>query len=87
MQHATHTLLVRPHAQAVRMHASVARNSPESTGEQLVHTSPAGQPFRLAQVRQALQTLMQHPGFDKVWITTPGGIAEYAAKLPAACVP
>ena len=52
-----------------------------------MHTFCTGQPFRLAQVRQALQTLMKHPGFDKVWVTTPGRIAEYATMLPAACVP
>jgi hypothetical protein len=52
-----------------------------------LHTFCTGQPFRLLQVRQALQSLMQHPGFATVWVTTPGGIAEYAAKLPAACVP
>jgi hypothetical protein len=52
-----------------------------------MHTFCTGQPFRLAQVRQALQALMKHPEFDKVWVTTPGGIAEYAAMLPTACVP
>jgi hypothetical protein len=52
-----------------------------------MHTFCTGQPFRLAQVRQALQTLMQHPGFDKVWVTTPGKIAEHAAELPKGCVP
>jgi hypothetical protein len=52
-----------------------------------LHTFCTGQPFRLAQVRQALQTLMKHPGFDKVWVTTPDAIAEYAATLPEACVP
>jgi len=41
-----------------------------------MHTFCTGRPFRLAQVRQALQKLMTHPGFDKVWVTTPGGIAE-----------
>jgi hypothetical protein len=51
-----------------------------------MHTFCTGQPFRLAQVRQALQTLMKHPGLGKVWVTTPGGIAEYAAGLPAGCV-
>jgi hypothetical protein len=51
-----------------------------------MHTFCTGQPFWLAQVRQALQTLVQHPGFDKVWVTTPGGIAEYAAGLPEGCV-
>ena len=34
-----------------------------------------------------VEALMKHPGFDKVWVTTPGGIAEHAARLPAACVP
>jgi allantoinase len=29
----------------------------------------------------ALETLAKHPGFGKVWVTTPGGIAEYAAGL------
>jgi hypothetical protein len=52
-----------------------------------LHTFCTGQPFRLAQVRGALQTLVQHPGFDKVWVTTPGAIAAYAAGLPAGCVP
>ena len=52
-----------------------------------MHTFCTGQPFRLMQVRHALEALMKHPGFENVWVTTPGGIAEYAAKLPAACVP
>jgi hypothetical protein len=52
-----------------------------------LHTFCTGQPFRLVHMRQALQTLMKHPGFDKVWVTTPGAIAEYAAKLPKGCVP
>src|SRR3974390_1344485 len=44
-----------------------------------MHTFCTGQPFRLLQVRQALKQLMQHPEFGKVWVTTPGRIAEYAA--------
>ena len=37
-----------------------------------MHTFCTGQPFRLAQVRQALQTLMKHPGLrqgvgDDAW--------------------
>ena len=51
-----------------------------------MHTFCTGQPFRLAQVRRALETLARHPEFDKVWVTTPGAIAEYAAKLPEGCV-
>lgn len=63
-----------------------------SKGQPLVfgislHTFCTGQPFRLRQVRQALQTLTKHPGFGQVWVTTPGNIASYAATLPVACVP
>ena len=52
-----------------------------------MHTFCTGQPFRLMQVRQALEALAKHPGFRNVWVTTPGQIAEYSATLPAACVP
>jgi allantoinase len=52
-----------------------------------MHTFCTGQPFRLLQVRQALQALTTHSAFDSVWVTTPGKIADYAAKLPTACVP
>jgi hypothetical protein len=52
-----------------------------------LHTFCTGQPFRLLQVRQALQALLKHSGFQSVWVTTPGRIADYAAKLPASCVP
>ena len=37
-----------------------------------LHTFCAGQPFRLAQLRLALQDITRHPRFEKVWITTPG---------------
>ena len=37
-----------------------------------LHTFVAGQPFRLIQLRQALQAILQHPGMEGVWITTPG---------------
>ena len=47
-----------------------------------LHTFVAGQPFRLAQIRRALSEVTRHPEFDKVWTTTPGKIAEYAATLP-----
>jgi polysaccharide deacetylase len=52
-----------------------------------LHTFCTGQPFRLTQVRQALQAVLKHPRFDNVWVTTPGEIAKYAASLPAGCVP
>jgi allantoinase len=52
-----------------------------------MHTFCSGQPFRLRQVRHALEMLTTHPSFDKVWVTTPGRIANYAANLPEDCVP
>ena len=52
-----------------------------------LHTFCVGQPFRLTQFRQALTHILQHPGMDKVWITTPGQIADYAMSLPKGIVP
>lgn len=51
-----------------------------------LHTFVAGQPFRLAQIRQALSQVCKHPDFDQVWSTTPGQIAEFASKLPAGTI-
>ena len=48
-----------------------------------MHTFCTGQPFRLAQVRQALQLLMKHRDFQNVWVTKPGEnrrIRSYAAS-------
>lgn len=47
-----------------------------------LHTFVVGQPFRLLQLRRALKELLDRPGFDGVWVTTPTQIAEYAASLP-----
>ena len=63
-----------------------------SEGQALVfgvslHTFVVGQPFRLLQLRQALQTILQHPGMERVWITTPGAIARYSTSLPSGVVP
>lgn len=47
-----------------------------------LHTFVVGQPFRLAQLERALAHLTHHPAFSRVWVTTPGAIARYAAGLP-----
>lgn len=52
-----------------------------------LHTFVAGQPFRLRQIRRALEYIVQHPRFQELWITTPGEIARHAAGLPEGCVP
>jgi allantoinase len=51
-----------------------------------LHTFVVGQPFRLAQLRRALTDVLQHPKMDRVWITTPTQIADYAASLPAGTI-
>jgi allantoinase len=52
-----------------------------------LHTFVAGQPFRLTQIRQALQYLLRQDGIDRVWISTPGEVAQYSANLPKGVVP
>ncbi len=52
-----------------------------------LHTFVAGQPFRFAQIRRALTQLLRHPRWDRVWVTTPGAIADYVASLPAGTAP
>jgi peptidoglycan/xylan/chitin deacetylase (PgdA/CDA1 family) len=47
-----------------------------------LHTFVAGQPFRLRQIRRAIQHVLSHPRFSDVWVTTPGEIARYSATLP-----
>jgi len=53
-----------------------------------LHTFCAGQPFRLRQIAEALQYIVQHPQFSSsVWVTSPGEIAKYSAALPSGVVP
>lgn len=52
-----------------------------------LHTFVAAQPFRLTQIRQALQYIVGHPEIERVWFTTPGEIASYFANLPEGAVP
>ncbi len=52
-----------------------------------LHTFCTGQPFRLVQVQQAIETILKHPKFERVWVTTPGAIADAAMSLPQGIVP
>jgi peptidoglycan/xylan/chitin deacetylase (PgdA/CDA1 family) len=52
-----------------------------------LHTFVAGQPFRLRQIRKAIQHVLSHARFADVWVTTPGEIARYSATLPKGTVP
>jgi peptidoglycan/xylan/chitin deacetylase (PgdA/CDA1 family) len=65
---------------------SQSRRQPLVCGLSL-HTFVAGQPFRLRQLRRALQHIVQHPDRERVWITRPVDIADRIEALPAGTVP
>lgn len=46
-----------------------------------LHTFAAGQPFRLRQLRRALDHIVRHPNADRVWFTRPGEIAHHIETL------
>lgn len=51
----------------------------------VLHTFILGQPFRLRQLRRALEHMLSHR--DKIWLTLPGDIARHVQALPAGTVP
>jgi peptidoglycan/xylan/chitin deacetylase (PgdA/CDA1 family) len=62
-----------------------ARSQPLVMGIAL-HPYIVGQPFRLRQLRRALQHIVANAGGD-VWLTTAGDIARHVETLPAGMVP
>ena len=52
-----------------------------------LHTPIVGQPFRLAQLRRALQHIRRHVDSLDVWFTRPGEIADHVMNLPLGIVP
>ena len=52
-----------------------------------LHTPIVGQPFRLAQLRRALQHIRTQADNGQVWFTRPGEIAKHIATLPPGTVP
>ncbi len=52
-----------------------------------LHTPVVGQPFRLAQLRRALQHIRTHVDSAHVWFTRPGEIADHVVSLPRGVVP
>ena len=52
-----------------------------------VHPNIFGQPFRLRNLRLALQHCLQHPHFDRVWLARPGEIAQHCLTLPPGTIP
>ena len=51
------------------------------------HTFVVGQPFRLFQLRRALELITKHKDVDQVWFTVPGEIARHVKSLPPGIVP
>jgi hypothetical protein len=51
----------------------------------VLHTFILGQPFRLRQLRRAMQHILRHR--DEIWLTQPGQIAAHVAQLPVGTVP
>ena len=52
-----------------------------------LHPYAVGQPFRMHPLRQALKHCLQHPLFERVWVTRPGEIARYCYSLPEGIIP
>jgi len=52
-----------------------------------LHTMISGQPHRLRVLRDRLRRILDHPKFDRVWLTRPEAIAGYCEKLPSGTIP
>jgi hypothetical protein len=52
-----------------------------------IHPNIFGQPFRLRNLRLALQHCLNHPHKDRVWLTQPGQVADYCLSLPPGLIP
>ena len=52
-----------------------------------VHPNIFGQPFRLRNLRLALQHCLKHAHKERVWLTKPGDIAQYCLSLPPGLIP
>jgi len=46
-----------------------------------------GQPHRIHRLRDALERILAHPDFDRVWVTRPGEIYDFCRTLPPHVVP
>jgi len=52
-----------------------------------LHAMIFGQPHRLRALRDGLRRILQHPKFDRVWLTRPGDIASHCESLAPGIVP
>jgi allantoinase len=52
-----------------------------------IHPFIFGQPYRLRPFREALARCLKHKLKDRVWLCTPGEVADYCYTLPAGTLP
>jgi hypothetical protein len=52
-----------------------------------LHTFIMGQPHRLRVLRDIFRRIREHRHFDRVWLTTPGAIADHCIGLKPGIVP
>jgi peptidoglycan/xylan/chitin deacetylase (PgdA/CDA1 family) len=52
-----------------------------------LHPFVVGQPFRMQPLGKALKHCLQHPHFDRVWMTRPGEISRYCYSMPEGIIP
>jgi hypothetical protein len=50
-----------------------------------LHPSIVGQPYRMAHLRRALQQVVAAQDAERLWLTTPGATAIYAAQVWTSC--
>ncbi|MCX7365823.1 MAG: hypothetical protein NTV97_28935 [Alphaproteobacteria bacterium] len=52
-----------------------------------LHTFIMGQPHRLAELRDIFKRITTHKHFDRVWMTTPGAVADHCMTLKPGIIP
>ena len=52
-----------------------------------IHPYVMGQPFRMTPLAAAFKHCVNHQFKDRVWLCTPGEIADYCYTLPAGTIP
>jgi peptidoglycan/xylan/chitin deacetylase (PgdA/CDA1 family) len=88
------TLVMRQHTAVELMHMWIdqfdemleqSERGPALVCPFVLHTFLLGQPFRIRQLRRAMQHILAHR--DRIWLTQPGDIARHIQSLPAGTVP
>ena len=52
-----------------------------------LHTFIMGQPHRLKVLRNIFRRIKAHRDFDRVWLTTPGAIADHCLAMQPGIIP